>query len=111
MVTTPCLSFSEAAPLPLPDTLGLELRRPRAARWAVILPNTTPGQAPYKIQYFTLTGLTGHRAFAKPRAALAAAQRAGYTVPDRGALDRLSRTPAWRVTYDTPAPPPGGWGC
>jgi hypothetical protein len=81
--------------------LGLELRQPDHDRWVVILPNTTPGQAAYKLQYFTPSGLVGHQPYARPEAAYRAAVRAGFTVHDAGALDRLSKTPTWAAAYDT----------
>jgi hypothetical protein len=77
-----------------PAPLGLELRRPGTDRWAVILPNPAPGQAPFKLQYFTLSRLASHYAYATPQAAYRAARRQGYTEPDPGALERLSQTPA-----------------
>lgn len=89
-----------------PDPLGLELRQPAHERWVAILPNTTPGQARYKAQYFTPSGLAGHQPYARPEAAYRAARRQGFTVPDPGALERLSQTPAWQAAYDTPLTAP-----
>jgi hypothetical protein len=54
------------------------------------------------LQFFTLSGLASHHAYATPQAAYRAALTAGYTEPDPGALDRLSQTPAWRAAYATP---------
>ena len=72
------------------DPLGLELRQPAHDRWVAILPNPTPGQARFKAQYFTLSGLAGHQPYASPQAAYRAARRQGFTVHDPGALERLS---------------------
>ena len=74
-----------------PDPLGLELRQPAYDRWVAILPNPTPGQAPFKLQYFTLSGLAGHRPYASPQAAYRAALRQDYTELDPGALERYAR--------------------
>lgn len=89
-----------------PDPLGLELRQPAHDRWVAILPHPTPGQARFKLQYFTLSGLAGHQPYASPQAAHRAARRHGYTRPDPGALERLSQTPAWTARYDTPPAAP-----
>ncbi len=89
-----------------PDLLGLELRQPAHDRWVAILPNPTPGQARFKLQYFTLSGLAGHQPYASPQAAYRAALRHGYTRPDPGALERLRQTPAWTTTPDKPPAPP-----
>src|SRR5512147_1406470 len=98
----------EPPPRTQPDPLGLELRQPAYDRWVAILPNPAPGQAPFKLQYFTLSGLAGHQPYASPQAAHRAALRQGFTVPDPGALERLSQTPVWQAIYDTspnaPAP-------
>ncbi|HYQ91325.1 MAG TPA: hypothetical protein VES89_04425 [Candidatus Competibacteraceae bacterium] len=109
--TLPCSSApvktpAREPPRTPPDPLGLELRQPASDRWIAILPNPAPGQARYKLQYFTLSGLAGHQPYASPQAAYRAARRQGYTDPDPGALDRLSQTPAWATTYDTPAAAP-----
>jgi hypothetical protein len=97
---------AKAPPRTPPDPLGLELRQPASDRWVAILPNPAPGQARYKLQYFTLSGLAGHQPYASPQAAYRAARRQGYTEPDPGALDRLSQTPAWRERYGTPPAAP-----
>ena len=89
-----------------PDLLGLELRQPAHDRWVAILPNPTPGQARFKLQYFTLSGLAGHQPYASPQAAYRAALRQGFTVPDPGALERLRQTPDWTARYDTPPAAP-----
>jgi hypothetical protein len=89
-----------------PDPLGLELRQPAYDRWVAILPNPAPGQARFKAQYFTLSGLMGHQPYANPQAAYRAALRQGFTEPDPGALERLSQTPAWQAAYDTPPATP-----
>ena len=104
--TLPCSSApvntpAREPPRTPPDPLGLELRQPAHDRWVAILPNPAPGQAPYKLQHFTLSGLAGHQPYARPEAAYRAALRQGYTIPDPGALDRLSQTPAWAAAYDT----------
>ena len=103
---TATLSCLPARVATAPDPLGLELRRPATDRWAAILPNPFDLARPYQVQYFTLAGLAGHHAYATPQAAYRAALAAGYTVPDAGALDRLSQTPAWRAVYDTSRRPP-----
>src|SRR5512144_893689 len=111
--TLPCSSAPVNTPAREPprtplDLLGLELRQPAHDRWVAILPNPAPGQAPFKLQYFTLSGLAGHQPYASPQAAHRAALRQGFTVPDPGALERLSQTPAWQAIYNTslnaPAP-------
>ncbi|HYQ91899.1 MAG TPA: hypothetical protein VES89_07450 [Candidatus Competibacteraceae bacterium] len=89
-----------------PDPLGLELRQPAHDRWVAILPNPAPGQAPYKLQHFTTSGLAGHQPYARPEAAYRAAVHQGFTVPDPGALERLSQTRAWQSAYDTPLAAP-----
>jgi hypothetical protein len=110
MVTTllcpmPVDTTARELPRTQPDLLGLELRQPAHDRWVAILPNPAPGQAPFKLQYFTLSGLAGHQPYAAPQAAHRAALRQGYTDPDPGALERLSHTRAWQATYDTPPAP------
>ena len=108
--TLPCSSApvntpAREPPRTPPDPLGLELRQPASDRWVAILPNPAPGQARFKLHYFTLSGLAGHQPYASPQAAYRAALRHGFTVPDPGALKRLSQTPAWQATYDTPPAP------
>jgi hypothetical protein len=89
-----------------PDPLGLELRQSAHDRWVAILPNPVLGQAPFKPQYFTLSGLAGHQPYASPQAAYRAALRQGYTELDPGALERLRQTLAWQAADDTPAAGP-----
>ena len=111
MVTTllcpmPVDTTARELPRTQPDLLGLELRQPAHDRWVAILPNPTPGQAPFKLQYFTLSGLAGHQPYASPQAAYRAALRHGYARPDPGALERLRQTPACTARYDTPPAAP-----
>src|SRR5512135_2371168 len=101
---TPVDTPTREPPRTPPDPLGLELRQPASDRWVALLPNPAPGQAPYKLQYFTPSGLAGHQPYASPQAAYRAARRQGFTVPDPGALDRLSQSRTWTAAYDT-APP------
>src|SRR5512135_312251 len=103
---TPVDTPTREPPRTPPDPLGLELRQPASDRWVAILPNPAPGQAAFKLQYLTLSGLAGHQPYASPQAAYRAARRQGYTEPDPGALDRLSQTPAWAAAYDTLATAP-----
>jgi len=99
--SAPVNTPAKAPPRTLPDPLGLELRQPASDRWVAILPNPAPGQARYKLQYFTRSGLAGHQPYASPQAAYRAARRQGFIDPDPGALDRLSQSRTWTAAYDT----------
>lgn len=78
---------------------GLELRRPGEVQWAVILPNPSRSEAPFKLQRFWVCGFLDHTAYVTPDAALHAAFNEGYTETALGTLDRLAVSEGWRLRY------------
>jgi hypothetical protein len=78
---------------------GLELRRSQEDQWAVILPNPSSTEAPFKLQRFWVRGFLAHTAYVTPDAALQAAFVEGYTETAKGTLDRLALSEGWRSTY------------
>ena len=78
---------------------GIELHRPGTAYWAVILPNPTSAEPPFKVQHFGLTGFDRHTAYPTAEAALEAALTEGYTEGATGILSLLVRSVHWQAAY------------
>jgi hypothetical protein len=78
---------------------GLELHRPGTTYWAVILPNPSNAEPPFKVQRFGLTGFDRHTAYPTAEVALEAALAEGYTEGATGILSLLVRSLNWQAAY------------
>ncbi len=74
------------------DPVGLEIRHPLRAIWAFISPAPDSG---YRVTYFDERFFVSHRDVKDPADALEDLVAEGFAIPDRGALDRCSRTACW----------------
>ncbi|MFO1431930.1 MAG: hypothetical protein U1F76_17620 [Candidatus Competibacteraceae bacterium] len=80
---------------------GLELHRPGTTYWAVILPNPSSVEPPFKVQRFGLAGFERHTAYPTAEAALKAAMTEGYTEGATGILSLLVRSVNWQAAYQS----------
>jgi hypothetical protein len=79
------------------DPLGLEFKQPDSDRWAFLVPEmSSPEDGKFRIQYFDKKGFYSHSTQKTMEEALETMLNEGFHEQDRGALDRLSRDPAWR---------------
>lgn len=81
------------------NPIGVEMKRPGADFWCVVLPEPVPegGKPRWRELTFTPDGFNSHHGFNTVDDAVISMINSGFATIDHGALERLSQTARWHT--------------